>query len=113
MDTAEPTTGGSTSPPRPEPWRGLSLFALALNGLGVLAGCMLLLSATSITNIAIVVIYLPAVALELLLLLPLALVAFVKERSLLARVLLLLTLVGSIGLAVAGTVINVNHGAKW
>jgi uncharacterized membrane protein len=99
--------------PAPGTWRGLTVVALLFNFIGVLGSCALALSATTMTNMASVIIYLPALAVELLFLLPLTLIAAARDRSLAARVLLLVTLVGCLVLAAVGTTVNLTNGAKW
>jgi len=103
---------GATGPAAPS-WGRLSLVALVLNGLAVMAGIALLAAATAMTNIALVVLFLPILGLEVLVLTPVTVAACFREGSRRARVLLILSLVAGIGLVAAGTVVNAYCGADW
>lgn len=94
-------------------WRRLSCVVFALNCLGLLAGVVLLASATSITNIALVVIFAPTLGAEAVLLGLMTLIAGLREQSRRARISLVASLVGSLGLAILAAVINACYGAKW
>ena len=90
----------------------MSVVLLVLNCLGVLIGLGLIARATTMTNIALII-YLPALGLELLVLTPLTVVSCCRERSWAKRAVLLLSLVGSVGLASVATFLNADYGAKW